>query len=103
MEATYQELLSQIEALQSQAAAVREQEIAAVLANVRQTIKDYNLSERDVFPKQKRGPAGGFSVAPKYRHPVSGQTWTGRGKTPAWVVDALASGYTLEALLIPTV
>lgn len=24
-------------------------------------------------------------VAPKYRDPVSGQTWTGRGKPPAWI------------------
>lgn len=24
-------------------------------------------------------------VAPKYRDPVTGQTWTGRGKPPAWI------------------
>lgn len=27
-------------------------------------------------------------VAPKYRHRVSGATWTGRGKRPKWFVEA---------------
>lgn len=40
-------------------------------------------------------------VAPKYRNPHNGsQTWTGRGKQPIWVRDALASGVKLEDLLI---
>ena len=33
----------------------------------------------------------GVKVAPKYRCPTSGDTWTGRGRAPAWVVDACAS------------
>jgi DNA-binding protein H-NS len=24
-------------------------------------------------------------VAPKYRDPATGQTWTGRGKAPKWI------------------
>ena len=30
----------------------------------------------------------GVKVAPKYRCPTSGDTWTGRGRAPVWVVDA---------------
>jgi DNA-binding protein H-NS len=41
------------------------------------------------------------AVAPKYRNPADkGQTWTGRGKQPHWVRDALAGGKTLEQLAI---
>ena len=29
----------------------------------------------------------GVKVAPKYRCPTSGKTWTGRGRAPAWVVN----------------
>ena len=29
------------------------------------------------------GPRG--KVAPKYRDPATGQTWTGRGKAPKWI------------------
>ena len=41
------------------------------------------------------------AVAPKYRDPANAaQTWTGRGKQPQWVRDALAAGKTLEQLAI---
>jgi len=38
---------------------------------------------------------------PVYRNPSnSAETWTGRGRQPKWVRDALASGARLEALRI---
>ena len=41
------------------------------------------------------------SVPPKYRHPQRSElTWTGRGKKPLWVVEALKSGKSLSDLLI---
>ena len=40
-------------------------------------------------------------VAPKYRNPNdASQTWTGRGRQPIWVKDALACGATLDSFLI---
>lgn len=40
-------------------------------------------------------------VEPKYANPAdSDQTWTGRGRKPKWVVEALAKGKTLEDLAI---
>lgn len=40
-------------------------------------------------------------VAPKYRNPINHlQTWTGRGKQPHWVRDAIAAGKTLDDLQI---
>lgn len=38
-------------------------------------------------------------VAPKYRLP-DGRTWTGRGKTPVFIREALAKGAKLEDFLI---
>lgn len=38
---------------------------------------------------------------PKYRNPNdSSQTWTGKGRKPAWVVDSLNNGKALDELLI---
>ncbi len=46
--------------------------------------------------RKKRG-----KVAPKYRNPAnSRETWTGRGRKPAWVVAALDSGKKLQDLAI---
>jgi len=40
------------------------------------------------------------SVAPKYQDPETGKTWTGRGKTPAWLSSQLASGRDKQEFLI---
>lgn len=44
--------------------------------------------------------AAGRKVAPKYRDPVSGATWTGRGRSPKWVTEALAQGKSKESFAI---
>lgn len=49
-----------------------------------------------------KAPAlGRKPVAPKYANPADkSQTWTGRGRKPKWVVDALDNGKALEDLAI---
>nr|WP_274520169.1 H-NS histone family protein [Cupriavidus sp. IDO] len=53
----------------------------------------YSLSPEDVAPRRRRGrPASTASAAtekaplpPKYMDPKTGKTWSGRGRTPAWL------------------
>ena len=41
----------------------------------------------------------GAAVLPRYRNPGdASQTWSGRGRQPKWVADALARGKTLDQL-----
>lgn len=47
----------------------------------------------------RKSASAGSKVAPKYRD-EHGNTWTGRGKQPKWLVSALASGRSLQSLLI---
>jgi DNA-binding protein H-NS len=43
----------------------------------------------------------GSTVRAQYRNPAdSEQTWTGRGRQPRWVVEALAKGKTLDEFRI---
>ena len=50
----------------------------------------------EAAPTRKRAAS-----APKYRHPENAEiTWSGRGRKPAWIVDALASGKSLEEFAI---
>ncbi len=50
---------------------------------------------------QKKKSKPTRKVAPRYRNPQNpNQTWTGRGKKPHWVVNALANGLSLEDLAI---
>ena len=40
------------------------------------------------------------SAAPKFVGPEPGQTWVGRGKRPAWLKAAIASGKPLESFAV---
>ena len=52
-------------------------------------------------PKATRGPNRTKRVLPpKYRHPETGETWTGFGAYPRWVADYLNNGGRLPDILI---
>ena len=49
----------------------------------------------------KKATAKRAKVVPKYAHPENAAlTWTGRGRQPKWVAEAVASGKTLDQLAI---
>lgn len=48
-----------------------------------------------------RSPMKGTKIAVKYRNPKDAdQTWTGRGRKPLWLVDALKRGQKIESFLV---
>jgi DNA-binding protein H-NS len=84
--ASYQDLLKQREALEKQIAEARQRETADAVAKVRALMTEYGLTASDVFPSGKtRSAKPTAKVAPKYRDPATGATWTGRGKAPRWI------------------
>jgi DNA-binding protein H-NS len=98
---TLQELLAQRAALEKQIAETQRQERADAIAKVKALMAEYGLSAADIVGKASppaRNPAagGGRKVAPKYRNPATGETWTGRGLQPNWLKSALASGKQLS-------
>ncbi len=76
----------------------REAERARVLSQMRELAGSLGMTLEDVV----RGEKGrGGAVAAKYRNPDNPVlTWSGRGKRPAWVNEALAAGKTLEDLAV---
>ena len=86
---TYKELLKQLEDLEQQINEARTRELADAVAKVRNLIAEYGLTADDVFPpvRARASSNAGAKVAPKYRDPATGQTWTGRGKPPKWIAD----------------
>ncbi len=91
---TYQSVRAQIAKLEREAEALRRQELKSVIAQVREVIAQYGLTAADLGLGAGRGRAGagkarraGTGVA-KYRDPATGQTWTGKGRPPAWIAGA---------------
>lgn len=116
----YHEYLKQIEDLQKKAESVRREEIAAAIADIRQKIKLYGLTPDDLGlgERKPRGrpatkaaadkpaakkpgrkaraasPMKGVKRPVKFRGP-EGQAWSGVGKRPRWVTQALSEGKAL--------
>jgi DNA-binding protein H-NS len=125
--ASYSEMIAQIEELKKQAERQRKEEYSSVIKTIKKQIADYGITAEELglsaAPGAKRGrkagkatakpgrkpgrkgaargkhPSAGTKVAPRYKD-EAGNTWTGRGKQPKWVVAAVAAGRSLESLLI---
>ena len=82
----YKDLLQQREALEIQIKEARARELSDAIALVRKTVQEFGLTVSDVFrPSDRRSLSKGTKVEPKYQNPATGETWTGRGKPPAWI------------------
>ncbi len=86
--ATYQELQAQIAELKKQAEQARKQEIASAVAQIKSLMEEYGITIKDLSKSSKSSASKRDAVPPKYRDPVTGKTWTGRGKPPKWIADA---------------
>ena len=97
---TLQELLAQQSALDRQITQLRLSERAKAIAQIHGILDQHGLSIADVAtasPAARRASANVVKkVAPKYRHPVLGTTWTGRGLKPKWLSEELAGGKQLS-------
>jgi len=83
---SYKELVKQRESLDQQIQQARREELAGAVSQVRALVAEFGLTAQDVFPSGRaRSASSGSKVAPKYRNPATGQTWTGRGKPPRWI------------------
>lgn len=73
----------------------------AVKAELAELAKSKGFDMSDLFGDAPKAKKERKPVAPKYRNPAeSSQTWTGRGRRPKWLEEALSSGGTLEDFLI---
>jgi DNA-binding protein H-NS len=101
-----EELETLVKDAQAEITARREAERERVLGQMRELAATLGLTLEDVGRLERgKGGAGkaaaSGSVAPKYRHPSDPNlTWSGRGKRPTWIAEALAAGKSLEDLAV---
>lgn len=97
--ASYKELKAKAEDLMRQAEAARKAETAAVIADIKVKMAEYGITLSDIGGAAKKLGTR-KSVAAKYRHPATGETWSGRGRPPHWLVDEVAKGKKREEFLV---
>jgi DNA-binding protein H-NS len=101
--ATYIELLKQIESLTRQAEGLRQAEIEQVIADIKEKMEKYGLTVADLGAQRTRSrakKAAGGKLAAKYRNAATGETWSGRGRTPTWLAQAEAAGQKRESFAV---
>jgi DNA-binding protein H-NS len=100
--------LKQIEALEARIAdakaAAEEEAKAEIKAKIDAILESSGLTIGDLYPRAKgaRGRGKGRSkAAVKYRNPKDpSQTWSGRGRRPLWLVEAVKKGAKLESFAV---
>ena len=107
------DLIAKKEALEKQIANFQREQRGEAIAKVRAMMAEYGLTVADLGAGKAAAPApsgaaapakkgkrasaaAGKKVAPKYRNPATGDTWSGRGLKPKWLTAALASGRALS-------
>jgi len=102
----------EISKLKKKAEALQIRRRKPVLTSIVRNMREYAITPEEVaaaFGKTstkarigstKRATSAKQVIAPKYRNPQTGATWTGRGKPPRWLTDAESAGTSRQTFLI---
>jgi len=85
---TLNDLLAQKAALEDKIAEARKTELNAALVTIRSLVESFGLTASDIFEQTRSVSVKKQvknTVSAKYRDPVTGSTWSGRGLAPRWM------------------
>jgi len=94
---TLKELMAQKQELETQIAEVIKTERKEALQTVKTIMSQFSITADELTKITAVKTVN--KVAPKWKDPVSGTEWSGRGRTPKVFADAKANG-TLESMAI---
>jgi DNA-binding protein H-NS len=98
------ELHEQIKQIQQEIEGRKASTKANLRGEIEQRLREVELTIFDIFPELKKTGRQQTAVSkvradilPKYKDPASGDTWSGRGRSPKWVSAILQSkGITIK-------
>ncbi|MGF6275748.1 DNA-binding protein H-NS [Massilia sp. UYP11] len=82
----------------------QQQDVKKAREQILEIAQNMGISVEELLAKggaKSKKAGGGAKVNPQYHNPAdNSQTWTGRGRQPKWVVEALGKGKSLDDLRI---
>lgn len=105
--ATYLELKAQAEKLLEKAEEQRKKELEDVIADLKKKIEEYGITANDLgftvatTRKARKTKTSTSNTVAKYKN-EKGDTWTGLGRMPNWMKEAIDAGKTREDFEIKT-
>lgn len=95
----YRELEQQAAELLKQAEAIRTQERDHIIGQIKDMVLDWNISASELgFKIGKSSDKRKMNI--KFRHPITGMSWSGQGRTPKWLAEEISAGATKEQFAV---
>jgi DNA-binding protein H-NS len=85
-----EELIKQREELELKIKNTRDLERSRAIDDIKRQVKLYAISPYDIFSDIS------VKVEAKYKNPLTGETWSGRGKTPKWLEGKNRSDFEIK-------
>lgn len=110
--AKYETIMAQINELTKKAEALRNGELPTVIEDIKAKMNDYGITitdlqfGQDVEANAPTATEDGRVVhrrrkpEAKYMDAATGKAWTGRGKLPTWMKEAISQGKTKDDFLV---
>ncbi|MEN8517794.1 H-NS histone family protein [Burkholderia sp. RS02] len=99
--ATYQQLTAELRILDGQIERSKQSARRNVMHEICELMARWGISSNELN-HYRRGEHITKPTVPKYRDPVSGQTWSGRGREPAWIAGKDRTAFRIDPAELPT-
>lgn len=98
-----QEIEKQINKLKRKMRTLHSRQRRPVITSIIRSMLEYEITPEEIAQayerRNKRGTARSNAPA-RFKNPETGDTWSGRGRPPRWIVDAEAKGQHRDQFLI---
>jgi DNA-binding protein H-NS len=91
------ELLEKHNALEKQLAEARAKEVRLAMIEIVHKMREYGITLHELVGRKTTPNPVQAEPAPKYRDPVTGATWSGRGRAPHWIVGKNRDDFIVSA------
>ncbi len=100
--ASYKQLTAQLEKLHKEVAIAREKEMAQVIADIRLQIEEFDITAEELGfassgAKGTKAKGRKPALPARYRNPKTGETWSGRGRSPGWLAGKNRDRFLIES------
>jgi DNA-binding protein H-NS len=100
--ASYKQLTAQLEKLHKEVAVAREKEVAQVVADIKLLIEEFDITAEELGfaglgAKTTKTKGRKPALPARYRNPKTGETWSGRGRSPGWIVGKNRERFLIES------
>lgn len=98
-----QEIEKQINKLKRKMRTLHSRQRRPVITSIIRSMIEYEITPEEIaqaYERRSKSSKSKSTAPARFKNPETGDTWTGRGRPPRWIVDAESKGQHREQFLI---